>query len=97
MASDNREPTNFCDADACLSCDLAEGEPTCLRRKADFCLRLAVMTSSGGLRAALEKLALDLMNDSDALKKEKAALFTAHNHRRGDGRDLLSWVSRVTL
>jgi len=53
---------NFCDADACSSCDLAEGEPACLRRKSDICVRLATGVPGLGLRAALEKLSLDLMN-----------------------------------
>jgi hypothetical protein len=35
---------------------------------------------------ALEKLAFDLMKDSDALKKEKAVLFAAHSHPRQTGK-----------
>jgi hypothetical protein len=66
----------LCDADACPSCDLAEGEPACLRRKADFCARLAAATSGVGLRAALEKLSLDLLRESDALERERAVLGT---------------------
>ena len=67
---------NFCDADACSSCDLAEGETACLRRKSDFCARLAVGIPGFGLRAALEKLSLDLMKESDALDREAAVLFS---------------------
>ena len=67
---------NFCDADNCSSCDLAEGEPECLRRKSDFCARLAVRIPHLGLRAALEKLSLDLMKESDALEREAAVLLS---------------------
>jgi len=65
---------DFCDADACPSCDLEEGEPACLHRKADFCLRLAVKNLGADLRAAFEKLGLDLLRDSDALERERAVL-----------------------
>ena len=67
---------NFCDADNCSSCDLAEGEPECLRRKSDFCVRLSLTIPHLGLRAALEKLSLDLMKESDALEREAAVLFS---------------------
>ena len=33
---DNQNPMTFCDADACCSCALAEGDPDCLRRKGIF-------------------------------------------------------------
>ena len=66
---------NFCDADACSSRDLAEGEPACFRRKSVFCARLAVGIPGLGLRAALEKLSLDLTKESDALEREAAVLF----------------------
>ena len=72
--SENIDSMDFCDADACPSCDLEEGEPACLRRKADFCLRLAVRNLSADLRAGLAKLSLDLLRDSDALEKERAVL-----------------------
>ena len=65
---------NFCDADACSSCDLAEGGPACLRRKSDICVRLATGVPGLGLRAALEKLSLDLTKESDALEREAAVL-----------------------
>jgi hypothetical protein len=65
---------NFYDADAYPSCDLAEGEPVCLRRRSDFCAQLAAGVSSPGLRAALEKLSLDLARESDALERERAVL-----------------------
>ena len=57
----------FYDADACSSCDLAEGEP-------DFCAQLAIGIPGLGLRAALEKLSLDLTKESDALEREAAVL-----------------------
>jgi hypothetical protein len=72
--SDNRNPVTFCDADACCSCDLAEGEPDCLRRKADFCLWLAVKFSRAAVGAAFNKLGLDLIKDSEALERERAVL-----------------------
>ena len=72
--SENIDSMDFCDADACSSCDLEEGEPACLQRKADFCLRLAVKNLGADLRAAFEKLGLDLLRDSDALQKERAVL-----------------------
>jgi hypothetical protein len=34
-------PITFCDADDCAPCSLVEGDPDCLRRKADLCLWLA--------------------------------------------------------
>jgi hypothetical protein len=61
----------FCDADACCSCDLAEGDPDCLRRKADFCLWLAARFPKAALGAALNKLGLDLIKDSEALDRER--------------------------
>jgi hypothetical protein len=36
--------------------------------------RLAAATSGVGLRAALEKLSLDLLRESDALERERAVL-----------------------
>jgi hypothetical protein len=56
--NDNRNPVTFCDADACCSCGVAEGDPDCLRRKADFCLWLAVKFPRAALGAALNKLGL---------------------------------------
>ena len=70
----NREPMRYCDADACCSCGLAEGDPDCLRRKADFCLWLAVKFPGAALGAALNKLGLDLIKDSEALERERAVL-----------------------
>ena len=64
----------FCDADACSSCDLAEGEPDCLRRKAEFCFQLTLRFPKTGLRAALEKIGLNLIKDSEALERERAVL-----------------------
>jgi len=72
--SDNRNPVTFCDADACSSCGLAEGDPDCLRRKADFCLWLAVKFPRAALGAALNKLSLNLIKDSEALERERAIL-----------------------
>jgi hypothetical protein len=45
-----------------------------LRRKSDFCARLATGISGLGLGAALEKLSLDLTKESDALEREAAVL-----------------------
>jgi hypothetical protein len=73
---------NFCDADACSSCDLAEGGPVRLRRKSDFCARLAAGISSLGLRAALEKLSLDLTKESDTLEREKHLFFLVGKNSR---------------
>jgi hypothetical protein len=64
----------FCDADACSSCDLAEGQPACLRRKADFCLWLAVKFPRAALGAAFNKLGLNLIKDSEALERERTVL-----------------------
>jgi hypothetical protein len=72
--SNNRNPVTFCDADACCSCGLAEGDPDCLRRKAEFCLWLALRFPKVDLRAALEKMGLDLMKDSEALERERTVL-----------------------
>jgi hypothetical protein len=72
--SDSRTPVMFCDSDACCSCDLAGGDPDCLRRKADFCLWLAVEFPRIALGAALNKLGLNLIKDSEALERERAIL-----------------------
>jgi hypothetical protein len=64
----------FCDTDACSSCRLAEGEPECLRRKAEFCLWLALRFPTAGLRTALEKLSSDLIKDAKALEQERTVL-----------------------
>ncbi len=68
----------FCDADACRSCTLAEGEPECLRRKANFCLWLALTFPKTGLRTILERLGLDLIKDSEALEQEQVVLSRRH-------------------
>ena len=65
---------NFCDADACSSCDLAEGGPACLRRKSDFAA--GSRDFQPWPRAALEKLSLDLTKESDTLEREAAVLFS---------------------
>jgi hypothetical protein len=63
------EPRTFCDADACASCSLLEGDPNCLRRKADFCLWLAARFPGAAIGAALRKMGLDLIKDSEALDR----------------------------
>jgi hypothetical protein len=68
------EPVTFCDADACASCSLVEGEPDCLRRKAGFCLWLAAKFPGAAIGAALKKMGLDLIKDSEALDRERAVL-----------------------
>jgi hypothetical protein len=68
------EPITFCDADACASCSLVEGEPDCLRRKADFCLWLAAKFPGAAIGAALKTMGLDLIKDSEALDRERAVL-----------------------
>ena len=75
---EDREPVTFCDADACGSCSLVEGDPDCLRRKAGFCLWLAAKFPGAAFGAALKKMGLDLIKDSEALDRERAVLF----HRR---------------
>jgi hypothetical protein len=72
--NDNRNPMTFCDADACCSCGLAEGDPNCLHRKANFCLWLAMKFPRAALGAALNKMGLDLIKDSEALERERAVL-----------------------
>jgi hypothetical protein len=54
------------------SCGLVEGEPDCLRRKADFCLWLAAKFPGARIGAALKKMGLDLIKDSEALDRERA-------------------------
>jgi hypothetical protein len=71
---DNQNPMTFCDADACCTCGVVEGDSDCLRRKADFCLWLAVRFPRAALGAALNKLGLDLIKDSEALERERAVL-----------------------
>ena len=71
---EDREPVTFCDADGCASCSLVEGEPDCLRRKADFCLWLAAKFPGARIGAALKKMGLDLIKDSEALDRERAVL-----------------------
>ena len=71
---DNQNPMTFCDADACCTCGVVEGNSDCLRRKADFCLWLAVRFPRAALGAALNKLGLDLIKDSEALERERAVL-----------------------
>ena len=71
---DDQNPMTFCDADACCTCGVVEGNSDCLRRKADFCLWLAVRFPRAALGAALNKLGLDLIKDSEALERERAVL-----------------------
>ena len=68
------EPITFCDADVCASCSLVEGDPDCLRRKAVFCLWLAARVPGAAVGAALKKMGLDLIKDSEALARERAVL-----------------------
>jgi len=74
----NRRRVRFCDADACGSCDLVEGHPDCLRRKANFCRWLAAGFSRLALGTALNKLGLDLLKDAEALDREHVL---AHDKR----------------
>jgi hypothetical protein len=69
-----RESVGFCDADACGFCGLAEGAPQCLHRKANFCFWLANRFSSVALGTALRKLGLDLIEDANALARERVVL-----------------------
>jgi hypothetical protein len=64
----------FCDAGACSSCSLADlPDPApCLRHKAHFCMWLSATVANDGLRAALEKMSLDLMDEASAVTKERA-------------------------
>jgi hypothetical protein len=71
---EGREPVTFCDADACGSCSLVEGDPDCLRRKAGFSFWLAAKFSGAAIGAALKKMGLDLIKDSEALDRERAVL-----------------------
>ena len=71
----------FCDADACCFCHLKEGEPDCLRRKAEFCFWLRMKVSSDGLGAALQKLGTDLIRDAEALRREQI-VFSRRKARR---------------
>ena len=60
-----------CDADACQSCALPEGSPACLRQKAHFCIWVTTRASNGAVKAALEKMSLDLMEEANALEREQ--------------------------
>lgn len=73
---DNQSSVTFCDADACCCCGLVEGDPDCLRRKADFCLWLAAKLHKAALGAALNKLGLDLIKDAQALEQERSVPFS---------------------
>jgi len=64
----------FCDAAACPSCPLAGNVPSCLRSKAQFCMRLARMPCATGVQGALEKMSLYLLAEADALDKEMTVL-----------------------
>lgn len=61
----------FCDADACQSCALPEGSPACLRQKAHFCVWVSKKASNQVVRAALEQMSLDLMEEANALDREQ--------------------------
>jgi hypothetical protein len=74
----DQEPVTFCDADACASCALVEGEPDCLRRKAGFCHWLAAKFPGAAIGTGLMKMGLDLIKGSEALDREQAVL----SHRR---------------
>jgi hypothetical protein len=66
----------FCDAAACSSCPLREDVSACLRQKAQFCGWLMTKTYTSGIRTALEKMILQLMEEADAVEKEKALRIT---------------------
>jgi hypothetical protein len=51
-----------------------EGDPDCLRCKADFCFWLAAQFPGAAIDAALKKMGFDLIKDSEALDRERAVL-----------------------
>jgi len=55
----------FCDADACACCELADQSVNarCLRKKAEFCMRLS-MTVEAAASRLIEKPGLDLMDEA---------------------------------
>jgi len=63
----------FCDSDACQFCALADQPDIapCHRRKALFCMGLS-KAQTPPLRAALEELSLQLMDEATALDRERA-------------------------
>jgi hypothetical protein len=58
-----------CDSEACQDCALPEGTPACLRQKATFCISLAKKTSSPAIRAALEEMSFNLMEEANTLEQ----------------------------
>ena len=46
-----------------------------LRRKADFCLWFALRFPKAGIGVALQKLAFDLITESEALERERAVFY----------------------
>jgi hypothetical protein len=62
----------FCDPGACRSYLLAEDEPACLRQKARYRMWLVARAPNNRVRAAREKMSHDLMEEADAIAKERA-------------------------
>ena len=62
---------SFCDADACTCCELADqpDNARCLRKKAEFCMRLST-TVDAATSGIFEKLSLDLMDEARAIEEE---------------------------
>ena len=59
----------FCEADAFPTCALPEDSPVCLRQKAKFCAWLVPNISSDVIRAGLEKMSHNLIEDANALEQ----------------------------
>ena len=58
----------FCSAEKCALCSLNEGSAECLRKQAQNCAILSRKVFRRNVRAALEELSLNLMDEARAVE-----------------------------
>ena len=60
----------FCSAEKCPQCSLSEGSAECLRKQAHHCAILSKTVYRRNVRATLEELSLNLMDEARAVENE---------------------------
>jgi hypothetical protein len=58
----------FCSAEKCAQCMLIEGSADCLRKQAQNCAIISKTVSRCNVRATLEELSLNLMDEARAIE-----------------------------
>lgn len=61
----------FCSAEKCPQCSLIEGSAECLRKQAYNCVSLSKKVFRRNVRATLEELSLNLMDEARAVENAR--------------------------